>query len=95
MGRSPLPEREGASHVALLQGGPEAHLKHYEWMAEAKINAYGYESTCKRSLIVSSWLLLACQVKSAKEGNYKAYVTILHVTNGRTFELQGCTGCTL
>ncbi len=29
-----MPEREVASHVALLPGGPQARLKHYEWMAD-------------------------------------------------------------
>ncbi len=35
-GRSPLPERERASHVALLAGGPAARLKHYEEMSEKR-----------------------------------------------------------
>ena len=33
-GALPLPEREVSSHVALLQGRPEARLKNYEWMSE-------------------------------------------------------------
>ncbi len=37
--RSPLPEREGASHVALLPGGPQARQKHYKGMADSGLQA--------------------------------------------------------
>jgi len=35
-GAFPLPEREVSSHFALLQGGPAARQKKYEWMSGLK-----------------------------------------------------------